>query len=72
MEGGLDYARNLLSKALGTQRRARDIGESHRNNSASMDLSQLQKQADAHQIMNVISNEHPQTIALILCYFTTG
>ncbi len=26
------------------------------------------RKADAHQLLNVVSNEHPQTIALIMCY----
>ena len=28
----------------------------------------IARKADAFQLMNVISNEHPQTIALVLCY----
>lgn len=28
----------------------------------------IARKADAHQLLNIISDEHPQTIALILCY----
>ncbi|GAA0121402.1 flagellar motor switch protein FliG [Clostridium faecium] len=67
MEGGLDYARNLLSKALGTQRAA-EILEKVTEITQQYRPFSIARKADAHQIMNVISNEHPQTIALILCY----
>ncbi|HLS52695.1 MAG TPA: flagellar motor switch protein FliG [Tissierellaceae bacterium] len=67
LDGGIDYARDLLNKALGTQR-AKEILDI---------LSQLQQQerpfaiarkADPHQLTNLLVNEHPQTIALIMCY----
>lgn len=67
LDGGIDYAKDLLNKALGTQR-ANEI----------MDvLNQIQqrerpfaiaRKADPHQLTNLLQNEHPQTIALIMCY----
>lgn len=64
--GGLDYAREVLEKALGAQK-AHDLIEK-------LTLSIKQKpfefirKADSEQIINFIQNEHPQTIALILSY----
>ena len=67
LEGVLDDARNLLNKALGSVR-AKEIIEV---------LTQIQqrekpfailRKADTHQLANMLANEHPQTIALIMCY----
>jgi len=67
VDGGIDYARNILNKALGSVR-AKEIMEV---------LTQIQqrekpfailRKADTHQLANMLANEHPQTIALIMCY----
>jgi len=67
LEGGVDYARNLLSKALGTQR-AKEILDKVMEETQQYRPFSIARKADAHQLLNVISNEHPQTIALIMCY----
>lgn len=67
IEGGLEYARTLLSKALGTQR-ANDILEKVTEATAQYRPFAIARKADAHQLLNVINYEQPQTIALILCY----
>lgn len=67
LEGGFEYARNLLGKALGSQR-AREILEKVTEATQQYRPFAIARKADAHQLLNVISNEHPQTIALILCY----
>ncbi|GAA0125359.1 MULTISPECIES: flagellar motor switch protein FliG [Clostridium] len=67
LEGGIEYARNLLSKALGTQR-ASEILERVTEATQQYRPFSIARKADATQLMNVIRNEHPQTIALILCY----
>lgn len=67
MEGGFEYAKNLLSKALGSQRameiidRVSEITQQYRPFG-------IARKADAHQLLNVVMGEHPQTIALIMCY----
>jgi flagellar motor switch protein FliG len=67
LEGGFDYAKNLLSKALGAQRameiidRVSEITQQYRPFG-------IARKADAHQLLNVVMGEHPQTIALIMCY----
>ena len=67
IEGGLDYARDLLSKALGGQR-AKEILDQVTEATEQFRPFAIARKADAHQLLNVITNEHPQTIALILCY----
>jgi flagellar motor switch protein FliG len=67
VEGGVDYARNLLAKALGNQR-AKEILDKVMEETQQYRPFSIARKADAHQLLNVISNEHPQTIALIMCY----
>jgi len=67
IEGGIDYARELLGKALGNQR-AEEILDKVTEATQQFRPFSIARKADANQLLNVISNEHPQTIALILCY----
>ena len=67
IEGGMDYARELLSKALGPHR-ANEILEKVSEATQQYRPFSIARKADAHQLLNVITYEHPQTIALILCY----
>lgn len=67
LEGGLDYAKVLLSKALGTTR-AKEILDKVSQDTQSFRPFAIARKADATQLLNVISYEQPQTIALILCY----
>ncbi|MCR4434501.1 MAG: flagellar motor switch protein FliG [Clostridiales bacterium] len=65
-EGGINYAKEILEKALGTQK-ALDI-----INKLTVSLQvrpfDFVRKADPAQLLNFIQNEHPQTIALILAY----
>ncbi|MDU6807403.1 MAG: flagellar motor switch protein FliG [Clostridium sp.] len=70
IEGGMDYARELLSKALGPHR-ANEILEKVSEATQQYRPFSIARKADAHQLLNVITYEHPQTIALILCYLQT-
>lgn len=67
VEGGIEYARNVLSKALGTQK-AMEILDKVTEATQQFRPFAIARKADAHQLLNLISDEHPQTIALILCY----
>lgn len=67
LEGGFEYAKNILGKALGSQK-ANEILEKVSEATQQYRPFAIARKADAHQLLNVISNEHPQTIALILCY----
>jgi flagellar motor switch protein FliG len=65
-EGGIDYARELLERAMG-QAKADEL--IHRlTTSLQVRPFDFIRRADATQILNVIHNEHPQTIALVLSY----
>lgn len=65
-EGGLEYAREILEKALGNTK----ADEVMTRLSSAIQVSPFEflRRTDASQILNVISNEHPQTVALILAY----
>jgi flagellar motor switch protein FliG len=65
-EGGLEYARTVLERALGAERASEVMGRL----STSIQVSPFEflRRTDAAQILNVIANEHPQTVALILAY----
>lgn len=67
IEGGIEYARTLLGKALGAQR-AKEIMDKVTEATQQFRPFSIARKADAHQLLNIISNEHPQTIALVLCY----
>ena len=65
-EGGLEYARNVLEKAFGSQIAAsllERVTKTLRNKSFD-----FIRQADYKNLLTIIQNEHPQTIALILSY----
>lgn len=67
LEGGLEYAKGLLSKALGNQK-AMEILDKVTEATHQFRPFAIARKADAHQLLNIINNEHPQTVALILCY----
>ncbi|MBT9143113.1 MAG: Flagellar motor switch protein FliG [Dehalococcoidia bacterium] len=66
LDGGLDYARNLLEQTLGIQR-ATEIIKKLKEASQIKPFMFVRK-ADPKQLTNLIGQEHPQTIALILSY----
>lgn len=65
-EGGIDYAREVLVDAVGNERADELIGKL----SAALQVRPFDfvRKADDTQVSNLIQNEHPQTIALILSY----
>ncbi|WP_026485921.1 flagellar motor switch protein FliG [Caldanaerobius polysaccharolyticus] len=65
-EGGIEYAREVLEKALGTQRALEIIN--HLTSSLQVKPFDFMRKADPSQILNFLQNEHPQTIALVLSY----
>lgn len=64
--GGIDQARSILEKALGTQR-AMDI-LNRLTSSLQVRPFDFVRRQDPAQLLNFIQNEHPQSIALILSY----
>lgn len=65
-QGGLDYAREVLERALGEQR-AFDI-LSRLSTSLKMRPFDLLRRTDPKQLLSFIQGEHPQTIALIMTH----
>jgi len=67
-EGGIGYARELLEKALGSDKAVDVIGKL----TASLQVKPFEfvRKTDASQLLNFIQDEHPQTIALILSYLS--
>lgn len=64
--GGVDYAREVLERALGTQR-AIDI-INRLTSSLQVKPFDFVRRADPQHLVNFIQGEHPQVIALILSY----
>ncbi len=69
-EGGIAYAKDLLEKALGSERARDVIGKL----TASLQVRPFEflRKTDASQLLNFIQDEHPQTIALILSYLSSA
>ncbi|WP_244834833.1 flagellar motor switch protein FliG [Clostridium sp. BJN0001] len=67
VEGGMEYAKQLLSQALGNER-AGEILEKVSEATSQYRPFSIARKADAKQLLNAIVSEQPQTIALILCY----
>ncbi|NLP36003.1 MAG: flagellar motor switch protein FliG [Clostridiales bacterium] len=69
-EGGISYAKELLEKALGPEK-AKDV-ISKLTASLQVRPFEFVRKTDASQLLNFIQDEHPQTIALILSYLSSG
>lgn len=68
-EGGIGYAKDLLEKALGSDKAIEVIGKL----TASLQVRPFEfiRKTDVSLLSNFILDEHPQTIALILSYLST-
>lgn len=65
-EGGLEFARDVLEKAFGTQQAVSYMERVTKSlKTKSFDFI---RKADYKSLLNILQNEHPQTIALILSY----
>ncbi len=67
-EGGIEYARDVLNKALGQNK----ADEMIQRLSSTLRVRPFDfiRRTDSAQVLNFIQNEHPQTIALVLSYLT--
>ncbi len=67
-EGGINYAKELLEKALGPEKALDVIGKL----TASLQVKPFEfiRKTEPSQLLNFIQDEHPQTIALILAYLS--
>lgn len=64
--GGIDYARELLEKSLGSQKSVEII--TRLTSSLKTRPFEFIRRTDPTNLRNLIQQEHPQTIALILAY----
>ena len=69
-EGGIGYAKELLDKALGEDQAQAVITKL----TASLQVRPFEfvRKTDPSQVLNFIQDEHPQTIAMILSYLSSG
>jgi len=65
-EGGVAYAKEILEKALGPDKALEIIDRLTSN--LQVKPFEFIKRADPVQLANMLQNEHPQTIALVVCY----
>ncbi len=65
-EGGLDYARSVLEKAFGQE--AADMLLNRITKQLETKSFDFVRKADYKNLLAIVQNEHPQTIALILSY----
>lgn len=68
-EGGIGYAKELLDKALGSDKAQEVITKL----TASLQVRPFEfvRKTDPSQVLNFIQDEHPQTIAMILSYLSS-
>lgn len=64
--GGIDYAREIIEKALGQEKAMLIINRL--TSSLQIRPFDFARKTDPAQLLNFIQNEHPQTIALIMAY----
>ena len=69
-EGGIGYAKELLDKALGSDKAQEVITKL----TASLQVRPFEfvRKTDPGQVLNFIQDEHPQTIAMILSYLSSS
>ena len=69
-EGGINYAKDVLEKALGTDKALEVIGRL--TSSLQVRPFEFVRKTEPAQLLNFIQDEHNQTIALILSYLNAG
>ncbi|MEG2074629.1 MAG: flagellar motor switch protein FliG, partial [Angelakisella sp.] len=65
-EGGVEYAKDVLEKAFGTQAAMSLMDRVSK--SLKTKAFDFVRKADSKNMLNLLQNEHPQTIALVLSY----
>ena len=69
-EGGINYAKEVLEKALGVEKAMEVINKL--TSSLQVRPFEFARKTEPGQLLNFIQDEHPQTIALILSYLPSG
>src|SRR5579875_3805234 len=68
--GGIDYAREVLERALGPQS-AQDV-LARLTSALQVRPFHFARKADPNQVLGFLQDEHPQTMALVLSYLEPG
>jgi flagellar motor switch protein FliG len=68
-EGGLDYAKNVLERAYGPEMAQRLMDKVSKTMQTK--AFEFVRKSDYKNVLAVIQNEHPQTIALVLSYINS-
>lgn len=68
-QGGLDYARDLLQRALGPQKGTEILDKIAGQRPNPFDFV---REIDPGQVMSFLQGEHPQTISLVLSHLSPG
>jgi len=66
LTGGIDYAREVLEKAMGPEEAERIFNKL--TSTLQVRPFHFVRQADPHQLVTFLQEEHPQTMALVLSY----
>jgi flagellar motor switch protein FliG len=68
VRGGMDYAEKMLTEAYGPETAARLIARLSKSMEGNLVVFDNFRKVDPQQLAKFIQDEHPQTIALILCH----
>jgi len=68
VRGGLDYANKMLAEAFGEETASRLITRLSKSLDGDLSVFENFRKVDPQQLAKFIQDEHPQTIALILCH----
>jgi flagellar motor switch protein FliG len=68
VRGGLDYAHRMLTEAFGEEVAGRLISRLSKSLEGDLTVFENFRKVDPQQLAKFIQDEHPQTIALILCH----
>jgi flagellar motor switch protein FliG len=68
LRGGMDYVHNVLEKSIGMFKASDIMNRVSPSPSTTVSVMQQIIEMDARQVFNLVRNEQPQTIALIISY----
>ena len=68
VRGGLEYAHKMLAEAFGEETAKRLISRLAKSMEGDLQVFENFRKVDPQQLAKFIQDEHPQTIALILCH----
>lgn len=70
LRGGMDYVQNVLEKSIGLFKASDIMNRVSPTQTTTVSVMHQIAEMDARQVFNLIRNEQPQTVALILSYLS--